>query len=611
MTQRHDIICVSSIDWDFIWQGHQEIMSRLAADGHRVLFIENTGVRQLRVTDMGRVRDRLRNWRRGTKGFRQERPNLFVYSPLVLPLPYSRIARWINRQLMVRSLARWIKATSFSRPIVWTFLPTPLALDVIRQLGPVATIYHCVDEFSSSSADAKRIVTSEEELFRTADLVFVTSEKLRERASRYSEHVHLFPSGVSIEAFDSADAADTPVELKTLPRPIVGYVGGLHQWVDQPLIEAAAAGMPNASIVLIGPEQVDVSLLRKRSNIHILGQRPHEELARYINAFDVTLVPYRIADYTENVYPAKMNEYLAMGKPVIATDLAEVRRFNREHGDVVSVVHDATTLVAAVREAARPAAADVIARRIDVAQSNGWDRRIAAMSTLIDEAVSARAGEVRGWEDRLRRLYTTARRRTLEALGVIVAVYLLLFYTPLLWWIASPLKLSAPPTRADAIVVFAGGVGESGKQGTGFQERVSQAVALYKGGYAPRIIFSSGYIFTLHEAEVMKSVAVDNGVPAEAILLEERAASTFENVAFTHRILADHGWRHVLLVSSPYHMRRAVMTWRHTAPDVAVTPTPVPQSEFYASAWGASFDQIRGILHEYAAILAYWWRGRI
>jgi len=611
MTHRHDIICISSIDWDFIWQGHQEIMSRLAADGHRVLFIENTGVRQVRVSDIGRVRDRLRNWRRGTKGFREERPNLFVYSPLVLPLPYSRIARWINRQLMVRSLTRWIRATSFSRPIVWTFLPTPLALDVIRQLGPVATIYHCVDEFSSSSADAKRIVESEEELFRSADLVFVTSEKLRERASRHTEHVHLFPSGVSIEAFESAGTLETPAELRALPRPIIGYVGGLHQWVDQPLIEAAAAEMPDASFVLIGPEQADVSLLRQRNNIHLLGRRPHAELATYINAFDVTLVPYRLADYTENVYPAKMNEYLAMGKPVVATDLAEVRRFNREHGDVVRIVRDADSLIAAVRDSVTPASPEVVARRVAVARSNGWDRRIAAMTSLIDEAVSSRAGEVRGWEDRLRRLYTTARRRTVQAVGAVIALYVLLFYTPLLWWIATPLKLSAPPTSADAIVVFAGGVGESGKAGGGFQERVSQAVALYKAGHAPRVIFSSGYVFTLQEAEVMKAVAVDNGVPAEAILLEEHAANTFENVAFTNRILSDHGWRRVLLVSSPYHMRRAMMTWHRSAPDVTVTPTPVPQSEFYASSWGASFDQIRGIVHEYAAIIAYWLRGRL
>ena len=91
------------------------------------------------------------------------------------------------------------------------------------------------------------------------------------------------------------------------------------------------------------------------------------------------------------------------------------------------------------------------------------------------------------------------------------ALYLLLFYTPLLWWMASPLKVSAPPTSVDAIVVFAGGVGESGKAGGGFQERVSQAVALYKGGHASRVIFSSGFVFTLREAEVMKAVWADSG----------------------------------------------------------------------------------------------------
>ena len=106
-----DIVCISSIDWDFIWQGHQEIMSRFAADGFRVLFIENTGVRAPQLQDLPRVRQRIRNWWRGTKGFREERPNLFVYSPLVFPFPYSRFARWANRFLLMRSLRRWMRAT--------------------------------------------------------------------------------------------------------------------------------------------------------------------------------------------------------------------------------------------------------------------------------------------------------------------------------------------------------------------------------------------------------------------------------------------------------------------------------------------------------------------
>ncbi len=186
-----------------------------------------------------------------------------------------------------------------------------------------------------------------------------------------------------------------------------------------------------------------------------------------------------------------------------------------------------------------------------------------------------------------------------------------MFQTPLLWWVASPLQIVEPPAPADAIVVFAGGVGESGKAGGGFQERVTQAIGLYRQGMAPRLIFSSGYVFTLREAEVMKAVAVANGVPPEAIVLEEQAANTYQNVEFTRRILNEHGWKRVLLVSSPYHMRRALLTWKKVAPEITVIATPALESQFYTHERGASLEQIRGILHEYAALINYWWRGWI
>src|SRR3989338_2029832 len=131
MMTNTNIVCFSSIDWDFIWQGHQEIMTRLAKAGNRILFIENTGVRAPRLRDAPRLWQRFLNWRRSTKGFRQEGERLFIYSPIILPFPYSRIARWINRKLMRRALERWMHATNFYRPIIWTFLPTPLVLDLI------------------------------------------------------------------------------------------------------------------------------------------------------------------------------------------------------------------------------------------------------------------------------------------------------------------------------------------------------------------------------------------------------------------------------------------------------------------------------------------------
>jgi len=421
----------------------------------------------------------------------------------------------------------------------------------------------------------------------------------------------LFPSGVSLEAFGTARESGVPVpdDLAKLKRPIAGYVGGIHQWVDQDLLVAAAARLPNTTFALIGPAQVDVSRLQACPNVHLLGQRPHSEVPGYIQGFDVGLVPYRIADYTANVYPAKMNEYLAMGKPVVSTDLPEVHRFNRDHGDVVAVGHGPEDFAAAIDRGVADAGVEPRQRRIAVAEQNGWARRLADMSALIDDAVASRGHDARGWEERLRRLYATARRRTAEGLIGAAALYLLLFQTPALWWAAAPLQLSAPPQAADAIVVFAGGVGESGKAGGGFQERVAQAVDLYRAGYAPKLIFSSGYVFTLREAEVMKAVAVDNGVPAEAILLEEKAANTHQNVTYTKQLLDQHQWRRILLVSSPYHMRRATSTWHKLAPEVAVTPTPVPQSQFYSHERGASLEQIRGILHEYAALVNYWWKG--
>jgi len=613
MERKPDVVCLSSIDWDFIWQGHQEIMSRLAADGHRVLFLENTGVRAPKMRDLPRVRQRIRNWWRGTKGFRRERPNLFVYSPILLPLPYSRIARWINRWLLMRALRRWMRATGFYRPIAWTFLPTPLALDLLRELDPQLTIYYCIDDLASSSPAARRIVPSEQQLFRDADLVFVTSEQLRQRASRFSSRVHLFPFGVNFERFDEArdDPAAPPPDVAGLKRPIVGYVGGVHQWVDQRLVADVAARMPDASFALVGPLQADVSVLERCANVTLLGQRPHPELPRYVKAFDVGIVPYRVTEYTANVYPTKLNEYLVMGIPVVATELPEIARFNAEHGAVVSVAGNAEEFSAAIRRALVAPDGGQIERRVAVAHTNSWARRIDAMHVLIEEALARRSASEQRWEETLRRVYRRTRTRLVQTIVAAAALYALIFHTNLVWWAAGPLYLSAAPSRADAIVVFAGGVGESGRAGGGAQERLARAIELYKSGLAPVLILSSGYVYSFHETDVMRALAIAEGVPASAIVLEQRATNTYQNVKFVADIVREHRWTRILLVSSPYHMRRALLVWHKQEPAVTVVPTPPARSQFYEHGRGATLEQVRGILQEYVAILAYWRRGWI
>ena len=378
MLSGRDIICISSIDWDAHWQIHHQIASSLVAAGNRVLFVENTGVRAPGVRDFSRMRQRVANWWRSTKGFREVSPGLYVYSPLFAPFPYSSIARWFNRTVMFRGLMRWMDAASFRRPVVWTFLPTPTAQDLIAAVDPSAVVYYCADDFAATSPGARRVSQSETVMFRRADLVFVTSERLRQKAAQVSSAVHAFPAGVDFGKFEAVrqSANSLPADLATLPRPVAGYIGALHLWLDQDLMARVSEQLPDVTFAFVGPEQVDVTRLTSRPNVRLFGARPHDQVPAYVKGFDVALVPYLRSDFTDSVYPVKLNEYLAMGVPVVATDLPEIRRFNERHGDVLEVAGTADEFVDRVRLAVNDRHPDRASRRVAVARENSWSARL-------------------------------------------------------------------------------------------------------------------------------------------------------------------------------------------------------------------------------------------
>src|SRR5262249_19625909 len=177
---------------------------------------------------------------------------LAIYSPLALPFPYSRWARWVNRRILTRTIRRWMRMVGCVRPIVWTFLPTPVVHDLVRDLDAILSIYYCVDDLPSTSPPARRLERSEMELFRTADLVFVTAENLRLRAASVRDDVQLFPAGVSYEVFERIrdGPREPPGSLAGLRRPMVGYVGGLNQKLDQELLVDVAGRMPEVTFAL-------------------------------------------------------------------------------------------------------------------------------------------------------------------------------------------------------------------------------------------------------------------------------------------------------------------------------------------------------------------------
>jgi len=614
MLKNTNIICISSIDWDFIWQGHQEIMSTFVKNGNRVIFIENTGVRMPEMRDMSRIKSRIKNWIRGVKGIRKEMENLYVFSPLVLPFPYFRPARWLNRHMILSVLKKWMKAADFSDPVIMTFLPTPLSSDIIDNLTKKLVVYYCIDNFSASSSAAKKIKKSEKILLKKSDLVFVTSKELYNYCSKYNDKVQSFPFAVNFDKFEKfrlgTDVA--PAELKNIKRPIIGYVGGVHKWIDQNLIKKMAEICPECSFVFVGPLQTDVSLLAVLKNVHFLGSKYHKDIPVYIKYFDACIIPYLITDYTKNVYPTKLNEYLAMGKAVISTPLPEVLDFNRNYNDIVYVANDADNFIKHIRVNIATIDEKNVKSRIETARSNSWDSRISQMSGLMENEIDRKISNADDrWKENLIYLYKTAKRKILKFSAICILFYAIIFKTSFVWFLASPLKISQSPQNANAIVVFGGGVGETGSPGKSTIERARYAVALYKNGYANYIVFSSGYTYKYNDAENMKIFAVSMGVPEKNIILEDKSSSAYENVKFSKKILDEKGWDSILLVSSQYNMRRVSLLFRKYGSRLKILYLPVIENQFFDRTEGVQLEQINAIFHEYAGIVYYWWKNYI
>ncbi len=605
------IIYLSSIDWDFNWQTHQEVASALAQQGNVVLYVENTGVRMPRIRDLSRLGHRLKNWWRSVGGIRQIAEQLYVCSPLVLPFPYSRIAQRINRGILSLMIKRWMAIEGSRRPIIWTYLPTRLTLELVEELDPELLIYYCVADFQEL-APRQKVWATEQELLRRADVVFAQGEWLAEHCRQVHPNVSVFPGGVSASLFERADVAQEPEDLRVVARPRLGYVGALQRHVDHDLLVSLARRHPEWSIVLIGPKQDASHALHELPNIVWLGERPHADIPRYIAHFDVGLIPYQLSAYTNTVYPSKLNEYLILGKPVVSTALPEVVAFSERHRGVIAVGRTFDEFDEHVVRALAAPNGELAGQRRAVAMESDWPKRIAEMTDIAVRALEEKRAVTRGaWSTTLQHWYRQVQLKLLSIGAALLIGYVVVLHSPLVWWVAAPLAQADALKTADAIVVFAGGVGESGKAGQGYVERVERASQLYHQGLAPVVVLSSGYVYAINETELMQSLAMSLGVPEHAIVLEGKARNTLENVQFTSAIARARGWRSVLLVSAPYHMRRSLLVYRKQAPQLRAIAAPVAGSVFFNRRGGVKLEHWRAILHEYVGIVSYWLKGWI
>jgi len=180
---------------------------------------------------------------------------------------------------------------------------------------------------------------------------------------------------------------------RNLTQPIIGYVGGIHRHVDLELIKQIALQHPEWTWVLVGSVQVETAGLENIANIKLLGAKPHNELVNYINQFAVCTVPYANTESTATVVPTKINEYLATGKPVVATELPTIREFNKEHGLLTLAAANAEAFSAAIAAALGTTHDEVLSRRRrELAERADWGLRLARISEIIEQRLVNRKG---------------------------------------------------------------------------------------------------------------------------------------------------------------------------------------------------------------------------
>jgi glycosyltransferase involved in cell wall biosynthesis len=392
--QGKSVLCLSTISWDFLWQRHQELMSRLARDGNQVLYVEPLGIRTPGLQDLSRIARRIRHrFQAGRQGVRRAGRGLYIHDPIIFPFHGSRINDVLNEIIVTRTLKGIIKRLGFVEPIIWTYLPTPLALSVIDEIVHKLLIYDCVDALALNPKGVlATYAQSEEQLLQKADLVFVTSRKLYTERRPLNPHIVYAPAGVNVEHFSRREMV--PNDLADIKSPRIGFFGGIDERLDLELVECLANSQARWSVVMIGPLRTDVTWLRKRPNIFFLGTKRYEDLPAYLAGLDVLIMPYLINDYTTYIYPAKLHECLATGKPTVATALPELAAFR----DVVTVAEDRGQFVQGVVRALQEREDEESPRhrRLDVARANSWEARYQLITEKILQRLAETAGRSRG-----------------------------------------------------------------------------------------------------------------------------------------------------------------------------------------------------------------------
>ena len=347
-----------------MFQRPQQLMTRLA-DRYRVMFWEEP------LFDSATPRLERRADPRGVE-------------VLVPHLPAGTTAA--DADAMVAALLDTLLADAGPVAVRWYY--SPMMLPPSRGVKAECTVYDCMDELANFRFAPENLLALEEELFSAADVVFTGGYSLYEAKRGRHPNVHPFPSSVDIAHFSGARSA--PVRGRQ-GAPRLGFYGVIDERMDLELLSALAVARPDWEIEMVGPVvKIAAEDLPQHANLSYPGSRSYDELPGVLAGWDVALMPFAINEATRFISPTKTPEYLAAGRPVVSTEIADVRRhYGRLAG--VRIAGDTDAFITMCDEAlAMARGGDAWLDEADAAlAAMSWDITTTAMAEAID-AVGAR-----------------------------------------------------------------------------------------------------------------------------------------------------------------------------------------------------------------------------
>ena len=287
------------------------------------------------------------------------------------------IRRWLRKQAA---------ALGFRDVIYWNFQPQQPGL--ASAVNPALSVFHCVDDFTAIPQWwnlAAASISREIESCREGDVVICTARKLVQSRGKYNSNIHFVPEGADVDLFFTAASPETPVprEVGALPHPVIGYVGVIDFRLDVDLIEYLARQRPQWSFAIVGPMKGDTDAGKRLGalpNIHFLGRQPLDDLPKFVKGMDVCLIPYVLNDYTHHIFPLKLYEYMAAGKPIVASDMEEMRPYA---GDEMTIARSQPEFLGAIEDALATDSRSRAASRQEAARHQSWDDRVEQVSGII------------------------------------------------------------------------------------------------------------------------------------------------------------------------------------------------------------------------------------